>query len=184
MVFKIRKLGVRSGLIRVKAERKSVIYVDANGFRRKGTHVCASCAVVAARHPVIQRMGTMFSFVRGPCAPIGFGRLLISPGSVHGQLVTLVGGRVGGGRRKGSTCVLTGMGRVASHTLVRGLCRTSTTKIGVRLIMHNGYSLMPNIPNIDRGVRVGKVVSHCLRRSHVFVFTGTKRRECCVNSTS
>lgn len=162
----------------------SVTYVDAKGFRRNGTHVCASCVLVATTGGIAHSIDLIFSFVRHPCSPIHFGRLLMSPGRVGRGFDHLVGRRVGGGRTKGPTCVLVGVGRVASPMVIGGLCRTSSRNIQVSLLIHNGYSLVAKIPKIDSAVHVGNVVSHCLRRSHVFVFTGNNSRGVFVNSTS
>lgn len=74
--------------------------------------------------------------------------------------------RFTGGKR--STRVVTGVGSLLSGKVVRGLCRTSRTKMGVRLVIHNVYILVPKVPKTDSGVAIHDVIKHFLRRDEVF----------------
>lgn len=172
VVFDVPKLGIRTGITLMlqcggrKGRAHDCTCVDAKGFGRGATQVCTSSNLFASGRVVIGSLCALFQMLRGRIARPGFGHLLMTHFGLLPRLEEHVKCRVGVTGTKGRTQVVLGVGTLRSPTVVSRLCGTDRTKIGVSLVMHNVYYLVPGRP-CDEGVHVAHVISDFLRRTQI-----------------
>lgn len=176
---------MRSGVYLVACEGhakvRCVARVKAKGCGRGATGVCASCSLVANERRVNRSTTIFFRGVSVDGLGKICGRLVISPADLGRGMLTLVSRRVTGNRGKE---VVVGVGSIASVSFVHGMARTSRTKIGVSLVIHKVYYVLPKVGKEARGLHIADVIKECLRRPELFIFKGKTSTTICVKSTS
>jgi polyphosphate kinase len=126
--------------------------------------------LLTARPEITGDCAELFNLLTGVSQFPGMKKLLVSPFTLHAQLLELIAGETANARAGRPAGIYAKLNSLVDPEIIAALYRASKAGVNIRLLIRGICVLRPQVPAVSNNIRVRSIVGRFLEHSRIYQF--------------